>query len=127
MPDFADFFNGRPFGTDFTVVREMFVRFLELDIRPEKKEEFVNTLKKEILPTLRTYNGFFDVVPVEIESEPTKFYAISLWLDRAEAERYQKELYPKIYDRLKPFLASPIILKYGRVDETIPKKIVITP
>ena len=104
----------------------MFVRFLELDIRPEKKEEFVKTLKKEILPTLRTYNGFFDVVPVEIESEPTKFYAISLWLDRAEAERYQKELYPKIYDRLKPFLASPIILKYGRVDETIPKKIVIT-
>lgn len=103
----------------------MFARFLEFDIRPEKKEEFVKTLKKEILPTLRTYNGFFDVVPMEIESEPTKFYAISLWLDRNDAEKYQRELYPKIYEILKPFIASPIILKYGKVDETIPARMAI--
>ena len=103
----------------------MFARFLELDIRPEKKDEFLKTLKKEILPALRTYNGFFDVVPMEIEDEPTKFYAISLWLDRAEAEKYQKELYPRIYDRLKPFIAAPIILRYGNVDESIPKKMAV--
>ncbi len=105
----------------------MFARFLELDIKTEKREEFLKVLKKEILPTLRTYNGFFDVLPVEIDSEPSKFFAISLWLDKDEAEKYQRELYPRIYERLAPFLASPIILKYGKVDETIPKKLAISP
>jgi quinol monooxygenase YgiN len=126
MTDFAAFLRRQRLRNRFHGGTQMFARFLELDIMPEKREEFLRILKKEILPTLRTYNGFFDVVPVKIDSEPTKFYVISLWLDRGEAEKYQRELYPRIYDRLRPLIASPIILKYGRVDETIPKKIAVT-
>ena len=57
----------------------MFARFLEMTIRPEKKAEFVKKVKEEIFPILKTYKGFFDLVPLEVETEFTKFYVVSLW------------------------------------------------
>ena len=102
----------------------MFARFLEMTVKPEKKPELTTKLKEEILPILRKHKGFLDVIPLEVENEPTKFYSISLWHERHDAEKYETENFPKIRAMVEPFLTAPIIVKHCNVDETITKKLV---
>ncbi|HJS97864.1 MAG TPA: antibiotic biosynthesis monooxygenase [Terriglobales bacterium] len=102
----------------------MFARFLELTVKPDKKPDFIKTMKEEIFPILKTYKGFFDLVPLEVETEFTKFYVISLWRDKADMEKYAKEHFPKVKAILEPFLTAPIVVKHCTMDETIPKKFV---
>ena len=102
----------------------MFARFLEMTIKPDKKPEFIKKMKEEIFPILKTYKGFFDLVPLEVETEPTKFYAISFWHDKADMEKYAKEHFPKVKMIVEPFLTAPTVVKHCKVDETIPKKFV---
>ena len=102
----------------------MFARFLEFTIKHDKKPEFIKKMKEEIFPILKTYKGFFDLVPLEVETEFTKFYVISLWHEREEMERYTKEHFPKVKAIVEPFLTAPIIVKHCTVDETIPKRFV---
>jgi heme-degrading monooxygenase HmoA len=98
----------------------MFARFVELTVKPDKKPEFIKKMKEEIFPILKTYKGFFDLVPLEVETEFTKFYVVSLWNEREDMEKYTKEHFPKV----EPFLTAPIIVKHCTVDETIPKRFV---
>ena len=100
----------------------MFARFLEFTIKADKKPEFIKQMKEEIFPILKTYKGFFDLVPLEVETEPTKFYAISLWQKREDMEKYTKDHFPKVKAMVEPFLTAPIIVKHCTVDETIPMK-----
>jgi quinol monooxygenase YgiN len=104
----------------------MFARVCELHIKPEKKEEIISVERDVILPMLEQYDGFFDLIPLELETHPRKFFAISLWRDERDAEKYAKECFPKIYDMLEPFLVAPISVKRGTIDETISKKLVTT-
>ena len=104
----------------------MFARVCELHIKPEKKAELLNLERDIILPMLEQYDGFVDLIPLELDTHPRKFFAISLWHDERDAEKYHKECFPKIYDMLEPFLVAPISVKHGTIDETISKKFVST-
>lgn len=95
---------------------------MELNIKPEKKAEFVTKLKEEIVPILRKNKGFFDLIPLEVEIEPTKFYAISVWNAKFDVEKYEKEFFPKVNQILEPFLTAPPTVKFCKVDETVREK-----
>ena len=101
----------------------MFARFVELNIKPEKKTELVKKLKDEIVPILRKNKGFFDLIPLEVEIEPTRFYAISVWQQKFDVEKYEKEFFPKVKQILEPFLTSPPVVKFCTVDETVRQKV----
>ena len=101
----------------------MFARLLELNVKPNRKGELTRAIDIHILPLLRNYRGFFDVIPLEVESESTKFYVISLWYDKRDAERFQRDDYSKEKAIWDPFLASPINLKLCYVDDRIPKRL----
>ncbi|HEX6905667.1 MAG TPA: antibiotic biosynthesis monooxygenase [Terriglobales bacterium] len=100
----------------------MFARFLELTIKPGKKLELVKTIKDEIIPTLKSYKGFSDVIHLEVETDPSKFFAISIWRDRMDLEKYTKEDFTKIKALLDPFLAAPIVVRHCAVNEAISMK-----
>jgi heme-degrading monooxygenase HmoA len=102
----------------------MFARFLELTIKPEKKPELIKTMKNDVLPVLKKCNGFFDLIPLEVEAEPTKFYVMSLWHENRDAEAFHTEQFPKVKLMYEQFLTAPVIVKLCYVDETIPKKFV---
>jgi heme-degrading monooxygenase HmoA len=90
----------------------MFARILAFEVKLEKKEEFVRVVKSEILPILKKQVGFLEVLPLFPEkTTDEKVMTISLWAARADAERYEREVYPKVYDLLKPYLATPITVK----------------
>ena len=50
----------------------MFARFLDMTVKPEMKPELIRKMREEALPILKKYNGFIDVIPLEVETEPTK-------------------------------------------------------
>ncbi|HXZ80429.1 MAG TPA: antibiotic biosynthesis monooxygenase [Terriglobales bacterium] len=87
----------------------MFARVLNFEIKPEKKEDFVKLMKDEILPILRKQPGFLEVLPFFPEKlRDEKVLHVSLWMDKADAERYEREQFPKIHEMLKPHLATAI-------------------
>jgi len=100
----------------------MFARVCELHIRPEKKMELLRMMRNDILPLFQQYQGFFDLIPLELDTHPRKFFAISLWHHEEDARTYARDSFPMIYDMLEPFLAAPITVKHGTIDETIPSK-----
>ncbi len=101
----------------------MYARLLELTVKPEAKPELTRAIDIHILPKLKQYPGFFDVIPLEVENEPTKFYVMSLWYDKREAERFHREHFSTIKVIYEPFLTAPISVKLCYVDERIPKKL----
>ena len=100
----------------------MFARFIEMTVKLEQKSEFLKKVKEEILPILTKYE-VVDLIPLEIETEPTKVFAISLWQDRKTFEKYEKEVYPKVKAILEPFLVVPPVVKICKVDTTIREKV----
>ncbi len=102
----------------------MFVRVCEVHFKLEKRAELFRMVKEEIVPMLEQYDGFFDEIALDLDTHPRKFYAISLWRDERDAEKYHKECFPKIYDMLEPFLVAPITVKHGTIDETISKRFI---
>jgi heme-degrading monooxygenase HmoA len=102
----------------------MFARFLELTVKPDKKPELLNKVKQEVLPILKKHVGFIDVMPMEVEIEPTKVYLVSLWHQKVDAEKYEEHDFARVEAIYKPFLTMPIMVKLCKVDEAIFKKVI---
>ncbi len=100
----------------------MFARFLEFTVQPGKKTELIKTIKDEIIPALKSHEGFFGVMHLEVETDPTKVYAITMWQDRTDLEKYVKRDFPRIKGILEPFLTAPIVVRHCTVNEAISMK-----
>jgi quinol monooxygenase YgiN len=71
----------------------MFARILEFSAEMEKKDEIVKVVKNEILPILKKQNGFLEVLPVFPETRNDKIMAISLWNEKKDMEKYDREVF----------------------------------
>lgn len=89
----------------------MFARIVEFTPKFEKKEEFIKTAKNEILPILKKQPGFLEVLPFIPEITNQKVVTITLWMEKKDLERYEKEIFPKVEAIMKPYLSTPITWK----------------
>jgi hypothetical protein len=89
----------------------MFARILEFVPLMEKKDEFIRVVKKEVLPILRTQDGFLEILPLVPEIKTEKVLAVTLWTDKKDLERDEKEWFPRIEQILKPYLTTPSVRK----------------
>lgn len=98
----------------------MFARILDFTVKFEKKDEFVKVMKNQVLPILKKQTGFLEILPFFPEKmREERVLTISLWTTKLDAERYEKEFYPKVYDILKPFLTTPVVANYYTLETTI--------
>jgi heme-degrading monooxygenase HmoA len=98
----------------------MFARILDFEVKPEKKEEFVKVTKNEIVPILKKQTGFLEILPFFPEKmREEKVITISLWATRSDADRYEREFYPKALDILKPFLTTPVKVNYYKLETSV--------
>ena len=100
----------------------MFARTLELTVRDAKKPELMKKIKNEILPILNKQVGFVETFALENEVEMNKCVVLSFWHTKVDAERYEKDTFPKIKQLLEPFLVVPPIVKTFNVEETVSEK-----
>jgi hypothetical protein len=98
----------------------MFARILDGEVKVEKKDEMVKVLKSEVLPILKKQPGFLEILPFFAENtKEEKVIAISLWTTKADAERYEREFYPKVLDILKPFLTAPVKVSHSKLETAL--------
>jgi len=98
----------------------MFARVLDFELKLDKKEEFLKVLKREVLPILKKQTGFLEILPFFPENlKETKLFFISLWTTKLDAERYDKETYNKVYDIVKPFMTTPVVLNFYNLETTL--------
>jgi heme-degrading monooxygenase HmoA len=103
----------------------MFARILNFEVKPEKKEDLVKALKNQIVPILKKQNGFLEILPFFPEKmREEKVCAVSLWATPSDAERYERDLYPKVHDILKPFLTTTIDVKVYHLETTVCERFV---
>jgi len=96
----------------------MFARILEIVPKLEKKDEFVRVIKNEVLPILRKQQGFLEILPFFPEIKNEKVITISLWAEKMDAERYEREWFPKVQEILKPHVTA-ITFKNYLVETTL--------
>lgn len=94
----------------------MFARILEITPKIEKREELINTIRKDVLPILKDQAGFLELLPFVPEAVNERMLVISLWTERHDAERYAKEIFPKVEQLIKPYVTMPITFKKYNVE-----------
>jgi hypothetical protein len=103
----------------------MFARILEFGVKPEKKAEFIKILDNQVLPILKKQPGFLEILPFFPEKVgEIVALNISVWATKADAERYQKETYPKVFEILKPFSTTPVTIRVFALETTLCKNFV---
>ena len=99
----------------------MFARIVEFTPKPEMKEEIVNVLSKEVLPILNKQQGFMEFVPFVPETKTERWITVTLWAEKRDAERWEREGYPKVEGILKLYLAAPAIRNHYHVETSLCK------
>jgi hypothetical protein len=97
----------------------MFARILEFGLKPELKKDFITVYKNQVLPILKKQVGFVEVLPFFPEKVKEPAYNISLWATKADAERFERETYPRVYEIFKPFLTTPVTVKLFTLETTV--------
>ncbi len=97
----------------------MFASIVEFIPKPEEKEEFVKVVRNEVLPILKKQPGFLEILPFFPETKTEKVITVTLWAEKRDAERYEREAYPKVGGILKPYLTTPITFKHYNVETSL--------
>jgi len=97
----------------------MYARIVEFVPRAEKRDEFIKTMKNEVLPILKKQVGFLDILPLFPEMKNEKAVHITLWMEKKDAERYEREVFPRVEDIVRPFLTTPITWRLYNVETTL--------
>jgi len=80
----------------------MFTRIVEIKTQSKKGTEVANLIHEKILPLLKQQTGFVDELVLVSSTEPDRVIGMSFWRTQEDAERYNRELYPKVKDILQP-------------------------
>jgi hypothetical protein len=98
----------------------MFARILAFELKLEERKEFVAVVKDEVLPILKKQIGFLEILPFfPDKTRAGKVITISLWTTSQDAERYEREFYPKVLGILKPFLTTPVEVSYSNLETAL--------
>ena len=73
----------------------MYARNVSISLRPNSTSEFTTTLKRQILPMLRSQTGFKDEITF-VGANGTDVLAISLWDHKESADVYGRDTYPQV-------------------------------
>jgi heme-degrading monooxygenase HmoA len=102
----------------------MFARIVEFIPKAEVKEDFVKKVRNEVLPILKKQTGFLEILPLFPENKAEKVILITLWMEKRDAERFERDVYPKGEEILKPYLTTPVTFKRYNVETTLCKNFV---
>ncbi len=97
----------------------MFARMIEFFPRIEMKEELLKTIRKEVLPILKKEHGFLEILPLIPDVKTEKIIGITLWNEKRDAERYERETYAKVEEILKPYMVAPVTIRHYTVETAL--------
>jgi hypothetical protein len=97
---------------------------LEVAYKLETKDELIKTVRQEILPILKKQPGFLELLPFVPEVATEHMFAITLWADQGDVEKYVIEAFPSVEPILKPFVTTPVTVRTYTVETSVCKHLV---
>ncbi len=94
----------------------MHTLIIEGSFKPGKKTEFVTSWKNEILPNLKEQPGFVDEILLFETKQPDLGVGLSFWKTKEEAERYHREVFPKVAAGLGYLMTGPPTVRSFNVE-----------
>lgn len=88
----------------------MFARHITVQLKTNIAKELPVTFEKEIVPLLKRQKGFVDELLL-VTPEKKEVVAISLWETKEYAEKYTRELYPKIEKMVEKYIEGVPVVK----------------
>jgi heme-degrading monooxygenase HmoA len=101
----------------------MFTRFVECHVKPDKKDDFNNKLRNDVLAILQKQPGFVDLIGLVSETDPDRVVSVSFWNSKQDAERYHREQFSRIAEMLKPVLKREPTVDTFNVDTWTTRRI----
>lgn len=84
----------------------MFTRIVEIEAKQGKAKELCQTVEDKVLPMMRKLQGFKDEIVLISQSDPNLVLGISFWNSRQDAERYNREQFPKVTETIRNLCES---------------------
>jgi quinol monooxygenase YgiN len=94
-----------------------YIRNISFTVKRDKTEEFNKLLKSEVLPTMKAQPGFKHELAM-INGQHA--VGLSVWTDKASAEKYQTAVYPQLLKKLSLCIeGTPEITSYDLMLSTL--------
>jgi heme-degrading monooxygenase HmoA len=72
----------------------MYMVFIDGNLKPGKKDEFLKAWSSQIVPLLKRQDGFVDEILL-LEEVSEKPCGLCFWKSKEQAERYRREIFPQ--------------------------------
>jgi len=97
----------------------MFVRRIDVNLKPNTLADFKRTVETEVMPLLKKQEGFLHQMTM-VEPNSTKGFGLSLWKTRDAAENYNRTIYPQVTKMLEKFFeGAPKVMHYEMAHSTL--------
>jgi hypothetical protein len=77
----------------------MYARMVKGQFKPDKFDFVTRTLEKDVIPLLKQQKGFRDELSF-FAKDMKEGYAISFWDDKKDLEKYVRDVYPKVHEKM---------------------------
>jgi quinol monooxygenase YgiN len=91
----------------------MYTLVIEASFKPDKKPEFLDYWKNQILPAEKQQNGFVDELLLFANDNPLQGLGLSFWESRQQAEEYYRNVFPGLAAAVEPLCEKqPAVRQY---------------
>ncbi len=105
----------------------MFARKVAARLKPNSLTEFTNIIEREVLPWLRTQEGFLDLITLAVP-DGSEVTTISFWDQEGNAQAYHSSGYPAVLKILGKLLdGTPYVKTFNVVSSTLQKTALARP
>src|SRR5258708_39581256 len=101
----------------------MFTRVVEITSKREKGRELPRTISEKVLTILNSQTGFVDEVVLISEDNPDHILALSFWKTGEDAQKYNREQFPKVTELIKNLTEGPPQVRTFNVEQSTVHKI----
>ena len=99
----------------------MYARNVTMQLKANSAAEFTRTLETDVLPLLRTQNGFQDEISF-VAPTGSSVLSISLWDRKDSADAYSRDTYPKVLKSFEKIVeGTPTVDTYEVTNSTFHK------
>lgn len=96
----------------------MYARIVTCTLRTEKREDFNQILRDQVLPILKEQPGFVDLIGMVSAEQPDNTLGIAFWTSKEDADHFYTHSEP-LLDTLKPLLTHPPVVAHYNVQTSI--------
>lgn len=98
----------------------MFARITECTLKSGRITDFTRAMHDEVRPILQKQAGFVDEITLVSDTNPGQAIVLTFWNTRDDAERYERQTYPRVLNSLQTLLSStPVVNKANVASSTL--------